>query len=58
MSVPANIVEGRAKPSEDDFCRFLSYAIGSLSELEYHLLVGRDLGAVAETDYLAQIRSD
>ena len=57
MSVPANIVEGRAKPSDDDFRRFLGYAIGSLSELEYHLLVGHDLGAIADPDYTS-LRSE
>jgi len=46
MSIPANIVEGRAQRSERDFSRFLSYAIASTSELEYHLVAARDIGAV------------
>jgi four helix bundle protein len=48
VSIPANIVEGRAKPSDKDFSRFLGYAIGSAAELEYHLGLGRDLGLVSE----------
>ncbi len=43
MSVPANIVEGREQASEKEFARFLRYSIASASELEYHLLVGRDM---------------
>jgi four helix bundle protein len=46
MSIPANIVEGRAQKSERDFLRFLGYAIASTRELEYHLLAGRDLGVI------------
>jgi four helix bundle protein len=44
MSIPANIVEGRAQRTDRDFSRFLGYAIASASELEYHLLAARDLG--------------
>lgn len=53
MSIPANIVEGRAQKSERDFGRFLGYAIGSTSELEYHLIVARDVKAISESDFLA-----
>ena len=45
-SIPANIVEGRAKTSDRDFARFLGYALGSASELEYHLIMARDIGVV------------
>ena len=51
MSVPANIVEGREQQSEKDFARFLRYAIGSASELEYHLQIGRDMGLILESDF-------
>ena len=53
MSIPANIVEGRAQKSERDFGRFLGYAIGSTSELEYHLIAARDIKAITESDFLA-----
>jgi four helix bundle protein len=46
MSIPANIVEGRAQKSEKDFSRFLGYAAASAAELEYHLLVATDVGAI------------
>jgi four helix bundle protein len=42
-SVPANIAEGCGKSSNADFARFLQIAFGSANELEYHLLLARDL---------------
>ena len=46
LSIPTNIVEGYGQPSKRDFARFLGYAINSTSELEYHLMVARDLAAI------------
>lgn len=51
MSVPANIVEGRAHSSDKEFVRFLSYAIGSAAELEYHLVIARDINAINQIDF-------
>ncbi|MDP9178810.1 MAG: four helix bundle protein [Gemmatimonadota bacterium] len=53
MSIPANIVEGRAKHSEREFGRFLRYALSSASELEYHLIASRDLGLIGESDFVS-----
>jgi four helix bundle protein len=53
MSIPTNIVEGRAKHSEREFCRFLGYALSSASELEYHLIASRDLGLIRESDFVS-----
>ena len=52
MSVPANIVEGRSQKSEREFGRFLRIALNSTTELEYHLIAGRDMGAIRENDWL------
>jgi four helix bundle protein len=41
-SIPANIAEGRRQKSQKDFGRFLSIALNSSSELEYHLILARD----------------
>lgn len=51
MSVPTNIVEGREQASEADFARFLGYSIASLTELEYHLMIARDIGAIQPSDF-------
>ena len=42
-SIPANIAEGCGRSGARDFARFLEIAFGSASELEYHLLLARDL---------------
>jgi four helix bundle protein len=51
MSIPTNIVEGRRQETEKQFCRFLSYAINSGCELEYHLILARDFRAIGEDDF-------
>lgn len=51
MSIPANIVEGRGQASDRDFCRFLRYSLHSSSELEYHLVVARDIKAISLNDF-------
>lgn len=51
MSVPANIVEGRTQRSEKEFGRFLNYALGSAAELDYHLLIAKDIRAISEKEY-------
>jgi len=42
-SIPANIAEGCGRTGNAEFHRFLQMAMGSASELEYHLLLSRDL---------------
>lgn len=43
FSAAANIVEGAAKRGSGELRRYLDIAVGSLAELEYWLLVIRDL---------------
>lgn len=53
MSIPANIVEGRRQNSDKDFARFLRYALNSGFELEYHLIIARDIGVLAEAESIS-----
>lgn len=53
MSVPANIVEGRSHKGDAAFAKYLQIAIGSASELEYHLITARDIGAISSNEYLS-----
>lgn len=50
-SIPTNIVEGTGQESAKEFGRFLSIAIKSSSELEYHLVLARDLGLISQGDF-------
>jgi len=45
-SIPANIAEGAGRDTQAELARFVHIASGSASELEYHLLLARDLGYI------------
>jgi four helix bundle protein len=47
-SIPANIAEGCYRGSDLEFKHFLTIALGSASEFEYHLLLAKDLGFLKE----------
>jgi len=48
VSIPSNIAEGQARRTPGDFAQFLSYAEGSLAELETQLLLSVELKFCAE----------
>ncbi len=52
VSVGANIAEGCGKTGNNEFQRFLQIAAGSASELDYELLLAKDLGYLNNIDYL------
>jgi four helix bundle protein len=50
-SVAANIAEGCGRGGNAEFQRFLHIAMGSASELEYHLLLSKDLLFLEQEDH-------
>jgi four helix bundle protein len=50
-SIPANIAEGCGRSGNAELARFLRIALGSASELEYHLLLARDLGYLTPPEF-------
>ena len=50
-SIAANIAEGCGRTGNAELHRFLQIAAGSASELDYHLLLARDLKYVASEEY-------
>lgn len=47
-SIPTNIAEGCGRLTNPDFNRFLQIASGSTTEVEYQLLLARDLSYITE----------
>jgi four helix bundle protein len=51
-SIPFNIVEGCGRGgTEAELARFMRIAMGSAAELEYQLLLARDLAMLSPRDY-------
>ena len=50
-SIPANIAEGCGRYGNAELTRFLRIAIGSSSELEYHILLAHDLNYIDKQEY-------
>ena len=49
-SIESNIAEGSGRRTTGEFRQFLSFASGSLSELQCRLLIARDLGWLTEKE--------
>jgi four helix bundle protein len=50
-SIAANLAEGSGHPSQAQFNRYITLALASARESEYHLLLARDLGVLESRDY-------
>jgi len=50
-SIPANIAEGCGRSGKAELSRFLQISMGSASEVEYHLMLARDLGMLAGPEH-------
>lgn len=51
VSIPANIAEGCGRLGNTELHRFLQIACGSANELEYHVLLAKDLGYILPSSY-------
>ena len=52
VSIGANLAEGCGRRTSNKLARFVRIALGSASELDYHLLLSRDLGYMANDDFV------
>ncbi len=50
-SIPANVAEGYGRGSDAELARFLRIAMGSANELDYHLLLARDIDILDVSSY-------
>lgn len=56
-SIPTNIAEGCGRKSNADFAHFIHIAIGSASEVEYELLLAKDLKYIDKNNW-KKLRDD
>lgn len=50
-SIPANLAEGCGRNSDPELARFCRISLGSANELDYHLMLARDLGFLSVSNY-------
>ena len=51
VSIAANLAEGCGRDGDADFARFVQIAMGSASEVEYHLILAHDLQYLSNPQY-------
>ena len=51
VSISANIVEGAGRKTRSDFARFLTISLGSTNEVEYFLILSKDLNCISMDEY-------
>ena len=50
-SIPTNIAEGCGRDSEKELARYMNISMGSASELEYLILLAKDLNYISDDSY-------
>ena len=50
-SIPTNIMEGSGRSGTKEFIHFIGIALGSCKEIEYQLLLSKDLGYLSKNEY-------
>ncbi len=45
-SIPANLAEGCGRRTDNELDRYVRISLGSATELEYHLMLARDVGCL------------
>src|SRR5215469_11280503 len=56
VSIGANLAEGCGRRSSSELARFVRIAMGSASELDYHLLLCRDFEFISNEQYDRTVR--
>lgn len=51
VSIGSNLAEGCGRRTKAELARFVRVAMGSASELDYQLLLSRDLGFIKDEDF-------
>jgi four helix bundle protein len=51
VSIPSNLAEGTGRNTQKELAHFCRIALGSASEVEYQLLLARDLGFLDEEQH-------
>ena len=59
-SIPTNIAEGCGRSSKTELAHFIQISLGSASEVEYELILAKDLGFISQEKftYINTILSD
>ena len=59
-SIPANLAEGCGRRTDRELDRYVRISLGSATELEYHLILARDVGCLTAARYepLAALTSE
>jgi len=50
-SIPTNVAEGCGRSTNNELARFIDIATGSASEVEYQLLLAKDLGYLPKDEH-------